>query len=104
MNIIVRVVLAIALVAAGFAAGFPIGKTSGFATGSEWALVQADILARESGIFMPVSLEEGQFRVVIKQPRGLYKRAWQLADKYEKASRGMEQEEPAPSDLAYLKQ
>lgn len=103
MKIIIRAVLAMALLAAGFAAGFPVGKISGFATGSEWALVQADILAREAGVFMPVYFEDGSFRVVIKQPRGLYKRAWQLADKYEKTSRGMEQEEPVSSDLAYLK-
>lgn len=83
MNIITQLVLAIALLLAGFAAGFPIGKNSGFATGSEWAFVQADILARESGLSMPVSYEEGQFRVIVKQPRNLYKRAWQLADRQE---------------------
>lgn len=103
MKIITRTVLAIALLSAGFAAGFPIGKSSGFTTGSEWALVQADILAREAGVFMPVYFEDGSFRVVIKQPRGLYKRAWQLADRYEKASQGMEQGELASSNLAYLK-
>ncbi len=83
MKIITQLVLATALLLAGFAAGFPIGKNSGFATGSEWALVQADILARESGLSMPVSYEEGQFRIVVKQPRNLYKRAWQLADRQE---------------------
>jgi hypothetical protein len=83
MQIIIRILLGIALLAAGFAVGFPIGRSIGFATGGEWALVQADILARESGQFMPVSIEDGQFRVVIKQPRKLYKRAWQLADIHE---------------------
>ena len=83
MKIITQIVLAIALLLAGFAAGFPIGKNSGFSTGSEWAFVQADILARESGLSMPVSYEEGQFRIVVKQPRNLYKRAWRLADRQE---------------------
>jgi hypothetical protein len=83
MKILIRIVLAIALLIAGFAAGFPAGKSAGFTSGSEWALMQANILAREAGVFMPVSLNEGQFRVVIKQPRRLYKRAWELADKDE---------------------
>lgn len=80
MNIITQTVLSLTLVGAGFAAGFPVGKDAGFTTGSEWALVQANLLAQEAGVFMPVSLEQGQFRVVVKQPRNLYKRAWQLAD------------------------
>ena len=80
LKIITRTALSLALLGAGFAAGFPVGKDAGFTTGSEWALVQANLLAREAGVFMPVYLEQGQFRVVIKQPRGLYKRAWQLAD------------------------
>ena len=83
MKILIRIVLAIALLIAGFAAGFPAGKSIGFTSGSEWALVQANILAREAGVFMPVSLNEGQFRVVIKQPRHIYKRAWELADRNE---------------------
>jgi hypothetical protein len=66
-----------------FAGGFSLGRSMGFETGSEWALVQADILAREAGVFMPVYLEENSFRVVIRQPRGLYKRAWQLADQHD---------------------
>lgn len=83
MHIVTQAALSLALLGAGFAAGFPVGKDAGFTTGSEWALRQADLLAREAGVFMPVSLEQGQFRVVIKQPRNLYKRAWQLADKEE---------------------
>ena len=83
MKILIQMVLAAVLVVAGFAAGFPIGKGVGFTTGSEWALVQADIIARESGLFMPVSFEDGRFRVTIKQPRNLYKRAWQLADRHD---------------------
>ncbi|MHB8843800.1 MAG: hypothetical protein ACYC7L_03550 [Nitrospirota bacterium] len=83
MQIIMRIMLAIVLLVIGFAVGFPIGKSLGFATGGEWALVQADILAREAGLSMPVSMQQGQFRVVLKQPRKLYKRAWQLADMYE---------------------
>jgi hypothetical protein len=80
VKIITRTALSLLLLGAGFAAGFPVGKDAGFNTGSEWALMQANLLAREAGVFMPVSLEQGQFRVVIKQPRGLYKRAWRLAD------------------------
>ena len=88
MKIIMRIMLAIFLLVVGFAVGFPIGQSIGFATGGEWALMQADILARESGLFMPVSIEEGQFRVVIKQSRKLYKRAWQLADMHEEKMQG----------------
>ena len=83
MKVLIRIVLAVVLLVAGFAAGFPVGKSVGFTTGSEWALVQANILARESGLFMPVSFEDGQFRVVIKQPRNFYRRAWQLADMHD---------------------
>ncbi len=75
--------LAIVLLMVGFAAGFPVGQSSGFATGCEWAIIQADILAREAGVSMPVSFNDGQFRVVLKQPRHVYRKAWQLADKYE---------------------
>lgn len=78
MKIIERIIMVLVLLAAGFALGFPIGKQSGFATGSEWAIVQADIAAREAGVFMPFSFEEGQIHVVVKQPMGIYKRA-QLA-------------------------
>jgi hypothetical protein len=81
-KILIRISLVIALLFTGFAAGFPVGKSIGFTTGSEWALVQADILAREAGTSMPVYFQEGQFRVIVKQPRHLYKQAWQLADRY----------------------
>src|SRR5512139_711078 len=80
VKIIPQIALSLVFLGAGFAAGFPVGKDAGFTTGSEWALMQANLLAREAGVFMPVSLEQGQFRVVVKQPRGLYKRAWHLAD------------------------
>ena len=80
MKLTTGTALATVLLFAGFAAGFPLGKSDGFARGSEWALLQADIVARESGVFMPVYLDNGTFRVVIKQPRNIYKRAWQLAD------------------------
>lgn len=83
MKIIKKIVLMLAFLAAGFAAGFPAGKSAGFTAGSEWALVQADIIARESGLSMPVSFADGRFRVVIKQPRNIYKRAWQLADRHD---------------------
>jgi hypothetical protein len=69
--------------AAGFAAGFPIGRSQGFSTGSEWSLVQANILAREAGLFMPVNFKDGQFTIMLKQPNHLYRSAWQLADKHE---------------------
>jgi hypothetical protein len=69
----------------GLAVGFQTGRSSGFETGSEWALVQADILAREAGLSMPVVLDAGTFRVIMKQPRGLYRRAWRLADEHEEA-------------------
>ncbi len=87
MKILIRMTLAIALLIVGFAAGFPAGKSAGFASGSEWALVQATIIAREAGVSMPVTLNDGQFRVVLKQPRHLYKRAWELADKDEEEMR-----------------
>jgi hypothetical protein len=83
MKTVIRITLMIALLTAGFAAGFPIGRNSGFSTGSEWALVQANILAREAGLFMPVNLEAGQFRIILKQPKHLYREAWVLADRHE---------------------
>jgi hypothetical protein len=87
MKILSSIALAITLLIAGFAAGFPAGKSAGFTAGSEWALVQANIIAREAGVYMPVSLNEGQFRVVLKQPRHLYKRVWELADRDEEEMR-----------------
>jgi hypothetical protein len=83
MKTILRVTFMILLVMAGVAVGVPIGQNRGFSTGSEWAIVQANILAREAGLFMPVNFEAGQFRIMMKQPKHLYKKAWRLADKRE---------------------
>lgn len=88
MKVMTGTALATVFLLVGFAAGFPLGKSDGFARGGEWALVQADILARESGVFMPVSLDNGTFKVVIQQPRGIYKRAWKLADKHDEKQQG----------------
>ncbi len=85
MKIIIRIAIVIVLLLVGFAAGFPVGQTIGFSTGSEWAIIQADLLAREAGVFMPVNYEKGKFRIIVKQPNHLYKRAWQLADRHEEA-------------------
>jgi len=79
----VQIVSAIVFLMAGFAAGFPIGKSAGFSTGGEWALMQAGIMARESGLIMSVVFEDGRFRVIIKQPHNLYRKARQLADRHD---------------------
>jgi len=102
MKTLIRIVLAITLLIVGFAAGFPVGKSAGFTSGSEWALVQANIIAREAGVFMPVSLNDGQFRVVLKQPRHLYKRAWELADKDEEVMRWVNSSERSLSKTGLL--
>lgn len=81
--IILTIFLIAGLFAAGFAAGFPYGRNMGFSLGSEWVMMQIDMLAREEGIFMPIRYEEGQFRVLLKQPNNVYRRAWKLADRYE---------------------
>jgi hypothetical protein len=102
MNILIRIMLAIALLIVGFAAGFPAGKSAGFTSGSEWALVQANIIAREAGVFMPVSLNNGQFRVVLRQPRHLYKQAWELADRDEEEMRWVNSSERSLSETVLL--
>jgi len=102
MKILIRIMLAIALLIVGFAAGFPAGKSAGFTSGSEWALVQANIIAREAGVFMPVSLNDGQFRVVLKQPRRLYKRAWELADRDEEEMRWVNSSKRSLSETVLL--
>ncbi len=89
MKILSGIAISVLLIVVGFAAGFPVGKSIGFETGSEWALVQAKILAREADSFMPVYLADGEFRVVIKQPRHLYRNAWKLADQYHDQSGGV---------------
>ncbi len=76
----VNVAFAALMLLIGFAVGFPVGKSVGFETGSEWAIVQADLLAREAGVFMPVYVTEGKLRVVVKQPRDLHRKAWHLAE------------------------
>ncbi len=95
-------VLAIALLMIGFAAGFPVGQSSGFATGCEWAIIQADILAREAGVSMPVSFNDGQFRVILRQPPHVYRKAWQLADKYEETMSNEENNERESVQVAKL--
>ncbi len=97
-----RIVLVIALLVLGFAAGFPVGKSIGFTTGSEWAIVQADILARQMGMSMPVHFQDGHFRVVVKQSRHLYKKAWQSADKYQEVMDVVNQGEKPLVETAFL--
>ena len=76
---------------------FHSGKRSGFRTGSEWAILQAEIVAREAGMVLPVYLQNGAFRVVLRQPSGLYQKAWHLADKFDQANKagGTEKREGA---------
>ena len=81
MKICIRVLASIMLLGAGLAVGFPLGQHYGFSSGSEWALVQADIVAREAGVFMPVSYQEHRFHVVLRQPPGIYKQARWSADR-----------------------
>ena len=69
----------------GFAAGVPVGQSRGFKTGSEWVFVQASLIARERGLFMPVNFSEGHFRIILKQAPGLRKRTRRLAEKYSAA-------------------
>ncbi len=106
MNIIVktikRITIVAALLLAGFAAGFPIGQSIGFSTGSEWAIVQADLLAKEAGLFMPIDYEAGKFRVIVKQPRHLYKHAWKLADRHDAAMHYVNRGERALTETASL--
>jgi hypothetical protein len=82
MKIIIQMIMAAALMALGFAIGYPMGKNVGFNNGGEWAIIQAEIVAREAGMFMPVRLEGGVFRVKLKQPVDLHQRAWKIADKH----------------------
>lgn len=69
------------------ASAFHSGKRSGFRTGSEWAILQAAIVAREAGIALPLYLHDGAIRVVLRQPPGLYQKAWRLADRFEEANK-----------------
>jgi len=85
MKILISIIVAIAMLLTGLAIGFQAGKADGFETGSEWAIIQAGLLAREAGVDMPVSLDENGFRVVIRQPRGLYQKARQRAEHYDPA-------------------
>ncbi len=101
-KILLRLGLVIALLLMGFAAGLSVGKSIGFTTGSEWACIQADIAAREMGVNMPVYFHDGQIRVVVKQPRNLYKHAWQLADRYQKEMEYVNQGERPLTETAYL--
>ncbi len=91
-----------ALLTLGFAAGFPVGKSIGFTTGSEWAIVQADILARQMGMNMPVYFHDGHFRVKVKQPRHLYKQAWQSADRYQEEMETVNKGERPLTETAYV--
>jgi len=80
--IILRIVLILGLLATGFAMGFPVGQQKGFDSGSEWAIVQADMAAREAGMELPFSLEDGQIRVVVRQSPDLQKWARKQAELY----------------------
>ena len=102
MKTVTRITCVVLLLAIGFAAGFPVGSTVGFTKGSEWALVQAAVLAKEAGLFMPVGFNEGMFRVIMKQPRGVYRRAWQLADKsYDEMTQRVAAKSRKPEEIVY---
>jgi hypothetical protein len=80
--IVLRIALVLGLLAMGFAVGFPAGQQKGFGNGSEWAIVQAEIAAREAGMVLPFSLEDGQIRVVVRQSPDLHKWARNQAERY----------------------
>jgi hypothetical protein len=80
--IFLRIVMILGLLAMGFGVGFPVGQQKGFDNGSEWAMVQMDMAARESGMELPFSLEDGQIRVVIRQSPDLHKWAKKQAALY----------------------
>ena len=79
------IMASIALLLMCIGISYQAGKNAGFRSGSEWALVQAEIVAGEAGVFMPVYMKDGKFRVVLRQPRGVYRNAWKMADEYEEA-------------------
>lgn len=79
MKILAGLCLSMLLLIAGVALGYAVGRSEGFSTGSEWAILQAEITAREAGVFMPVSYRNGVFQVTLAQPRGIYRRALSLA-------------------------
>jgi hypothetical protein len=101
MKTLARITCVVILFAIGFAAGFPVGSTIGFTRGSEWALVQAHIIAREAGLFMPVVIEDGIFRVILKQPNGLYTRAWQLADGCDETMQRVSEKSTKTDEIVY---
>ena len=80
--IVLRFVAILGLLAMGFAMGFPVGQHKGFNSGSEWAIVQVDMAAREAGMELPFSLEDGQIRVVVRQSPDLHKWAQKQAALY----------------------
>ena len=80
--IILRTAVVLGLLATGFAMGFPVGQQKGFDSGSEWAIVQANMTAREAGMELPFSLEDGQIRVVVRQSPDLHKWAQKQAELY----------------------
>lgn len=82
LSLIFRVAAALGLLATGFATGYPAGQQKGFDSGCEWAMVQADMAAREAGMELPFSLEEGRIRVVVKQSPDLHKWARNQAALY----------------------
>jgi hypothetical protein len=101
MKTLTRIICVVILFAIGFAAGFPVGSTIGFTRGSEWALVQAHIIAREAGLFMPVVIEDGIFRVILKQPNGLYRRAWHLADGCDETMEQVSEKSTKTDEIVY---
>ena len=80
--IILRIALILGLLATGFAVGFPVGQHKGFDRGSEWAIVQANIAAREAEMDLPFALEDGQITVTVRQSPDLHKWAKKQAALY----------------------
>jgi hypothetical protein len=103
-KILIRIVFAVALLATGFAAALPIGQQIGFTRGSEWAIIQAEIVAREAGVFMPISFESGQFHIILRQPKHLYTMAWKLAERHDTELQCVEENEKEQVEVIQVSQ
>ncbi len=100
MKRVLKAAITIAFVVFLVSIAFNSGKRAGFRNGSQWAILQAGIVAREAGLVLPVYLHNGAFRVVFRQPPGLYKRAWRLADEFDRANKAKQDGEKTESTTA----
>jgi hypothetical protein len=74
-----KIILLVIGVVIGMLIQHPISRRDGFELGAEWAIVQASIVAKESGVNMPVTYNGKEFKIILNRPKHYFRSVYMLA-------------------------